>query len=102
MYRILLAVLLFISPLSFSQDTMSKAIREDTSATKKALDNAQHFLDSMKTAEQYKDVEQGLDNLARYHKEQQAKQRRQAMLYIGLGIFFIFVLIIGLRRRVKE
>ena len=75
---------------------------EDTSATKKALDATQRFLDSMKTPNMYKESLQGVDNLLRYQKEQKAKQRKQAFLYIGLGIFFLIVLIVGVLRRTKS
>lgn len=99
---LLITFLFLISAASFSQDT-NKAIQlQDTSATKKALDNAQHFLDSLNQATTYKDVSQGIDNLVIYQNERRAKQKKQAFLYIGLGLFFLVILIVGLRRRVKK
>ena len=102
MNKFLLAIALLFSTVSFSQDTSNHVKWEDTSATKKALDDAQRFLDSMKTANTYKESIQGLDNLIRYQKEQRAKQRKQAFLYIGLGIFFLVVLIVSILRRTKS
>jgi hypothetical protein len=102
MYKLLLAAALFISPICFSQDSSNHVRWEDTSATKKALDDTQRFLDSIKTANMYKESMQGLNYLLQYQKEQRAKQRKQAFLYIGLGIFFLVVLIVGVMRRTKS
>ena len=100
MYRSLLALALFISPVCFSQDSTNN-VKQDTSATAKALYDTQRFLDSMKAANQNRDAVQGLNNLLEYQKEQRARQKKQAFLYIGLGIFFLIVLIVGLMRRKK-
>src|SRR5689334_7135704 len=99
MYKFLLGIALFISPICFSQDSNPKL--SDTSATTKALYDSQRFLDSMKTANENRDITQGLNNLMQYQKEQRAKQKKQAFIYIGLGIFFLIVLIVGLMRRKK-
>ena len=101
MYKLLLAVALFISPICFSQDSSNNTQQQDTSATAKALNDTQRFLDSMKNADMNRDAVQGLNNLMEYQKEQRAKQRKQAFLYIGLGIFFLIILIVGLMRRSK-
>ena len=101
MYKLILAIALCISPVCFSQDS-SNAKQQDTSATAKALNETQRFLDSMKNADSNKDVTQGLNNLMEYQKEQRAKQKKQAYLYIGLGIFFLIVLIVGFMRRSKK
>jgi hypothetical protein len=53
--------------IAFSQDSPRMISRqEDTSSMKKALDNAQHFLDSMKNVQVNSDVLQGMENLVRY------------------------------------
>ena len=101
MYKFLLAISLLLGSITFSQDSTSTVRWEDTSATKKALDNAQHFLDSMKNAEFYKQTTQGLNNFLQYQKEQKTKQKKKAILYIGLGVFFLAIMIIGLVRRSK-
>jgi len=103
MYKVLLAVSLLIFSASYSQDTINKTGEQvDTSATKKALDNAQQYLDSMKSAQTNSDAMQGINNLVRYQNEQNAKKKRQAYIYLGLGVFFLVVLVVGLRRRVKK
>ena len=65
MNKFLLAIALLFSTISFSQDISNHVKWEDTSATKKALDATQRFLDSMKTANMYKESLQGRDNLLR-------------------------------------
>jgi hypothetical protein len=103
MYKVLLTVSLLISSASYCQDTINKTVEQaDTSATKKAMDNVQHFIDSMKSAQMNSDAMQGINNLVRYQNEQNAKKKRQAYIYLGLGVFFLLVLIVGLRRRVKK
>ena len=102
MKKILLAIALFFSILSFSQDTSVQTRSGDSSATLKALQNAQHYLDSLKNAEMYNQTKQGLDNLLRYKQEQRAKQKKKAFIYIGLGVFFLIILIVGLLRRTKS
>lgn len=101
MKEFLLAIALLFSISGFSQDTPNHVKWEDTSATKKVLEETQRFLDSMKTANMYKESTQGLDNLLRYQKEQREKQRKRALLYIGLGIFFLVVLLVSIFRRTK-
>ncbi|MDP4261133.1 MAG: hypothetical protein Q8941_01265 [Bacteroidota bacterium] len=68
----------------------------------KALDHAQQFLDSMKSAQMSRDVKQGMDNFPRYQNEQRDKQKKQAFLYTGTGTFFFVILVVGLRRSVKK
>lgn len=103
MYKIFLLIAMLISPVCFSQDSSGQVRWEDTSATKKALESTQRFIDSMKNASMNNESMQGLDNLLRYQKEQRDKQRKQAFIYIGLGVFFLVILIVGLlRRRAKS
>jgi hypothetical protein len=100
MYKFFLAIALFSSFVCFSQDS-SNIRSQDTSATAKAIYNTQRFLDSLKAANENRDAMQGLNNLLQYQKEQRAKQKKQAFLYIGLGIFFLIILIVGIMRRSK-
>jgi hypothetical protein len=103
MRKVFLAASLFVRIISFSQDTLPATTHpEDTSSFKRTLDNAQHFIDSMKSDQVSKDIQRGLDNLVRYQNEQRAKQKKQAFLYIGLGLFFLAIFIIGIRRRSKK
>ena len=43
-----------------------------------------------------------LENLVRYQEEQRRKQKRAAMIRIGIGVAFLGVLIAGLLRRQKK
>ena len=101
MYKFLLAAALLISSVCFSQDSSNNTRLQDTSSTAKVLNDTQRFLDSMKAANENRDVTQGLNNLMQYQNEQRAKQKKQAFLYIGLGIFLLVVMIIGFMRRSK-
>lgn len=97
MYRLLLAVLLLVPCFTTAQDIPGDKIHvEDTSHLKKALENSQRYLDSMRIA---RETSQGIDSFLQYQKEQKEKQRKRAMLYLGIGVFFFIVLIVGLRRR---
>ena len=103
MYRFILAAMLLFPSVTFSQDSPQKPIiREDTLATKQALENAQRFLDSFNNAARYRDVNAGLENLMRYQEEQRKKQKKKAFIYIALGVFFLAVLVVGMRRRAKK
>ena len=99
MHKFFLVIAMLVSPVCFSQDSSGQVRWEDTSGTKKALESTQRFIDSMKNASMNNESMQGLDNLLRYQQEQRDKQRKQALLYIGLGVFFLVVLIVGITRR---
>lgn len=94
---------MLISSFSFSQDTSNTIVKwEDTSATKKAIDDSQRFIDSMKYDATYQQTQQNMDWLVRMQDERRAKQKKQAILYLSLGVFFLIVMLVGLRRRVKK
>jgi hypothetical protein len=98
MYRLPLAIILLIPCFATAQD--SPVVRfEDTSHFKTTLEESQRYLDSVRIAQE---TSRGIDFFVRYQKEQKAKQRRQAMIYLALGIFFLIVLIVGWRRRIKK
>ena len=44
----------------------------------------------------------GVKAIVRYQEEQKEKQKKKAMLYFGIGVFFLIVLVVGLRRKVKK
>lgn len=102
MRRIFLLSLLFISLHSNAQldaDSLHRAI--------------QHRTDSMLTEFNSKGVEsikkeqelQNMQNLMRVVNEQKkrkAKEKRDAMIRIGIGVLFFAVLIIGIMRRRKK
>ena len=102
MRRLFFLSLLFISINTFSQadaDSLHQAI--------------QHRTDSMLAEFNSKGVEsikkeqemQNLQNLLRVvdeQKKRKAKEKRNAMIRIGIGVFFFAVLIFGIARRRKK
>lgn len=102
MRNIFVVIVLFISSFSFSQDSSNSYRQPDSQTTFKSLENAQQLLDSINAAKTYGDMQQNIDYMLRIQNERKAKQKKQAMLYLGLGIFFLVVLIVGLRRKAKK
>lgn len=99
MHRFLLVVLLLFSTLTYSQDTPGTASKLKDSLTGTTIKNTQIYPDS---AQRAKEISDGLNYLMRHQREQKAKQKRQAMIYLAIGIGFLIILIIGLRRRMKK
>jgi len=101
MYKFLLAAALLISSFSFSQDTTNDSLRQPGSIDK-ITDQRQSYEDSMRKADIDRMTRRSADFFVQYQKQQREKQKRQAILYIALGVFFLIVLIFGLRRRMKK
>jgi hypothetical protein len=110
--RNLLFVIILCLPFTlFSQDTVRHS---QTPSPKNILLNDsnntqfQQLQDSitstMKALEQKRWEEQnlsGINYLMKLQEERKAKQRKEAIIRIGIGIIFLAVLIFGLRRRAK-
>lgn len=64
------------------------------------MDNLKRRTDSLNQVSMQKraDYETGVF-MKRLQEERVAKQKRKMWLYIGLGVFFLVVLIVGLRRK---
>lgn len=69
-----------------------------------AMMRLERFKDSITKAEQMKEFtktnQQNLSYFVQLQKERRAKEKRGAIIRIAIGIGFLIVLIIGLRRRV--
>jgi hypothetical protein len=99
MYRILLAVALHISPVSFSQDT--NRARQDNSGT--IISNNLFYSDSLQKAEDIQRMTyRSVSYFAELQRQRNAKQKRKTMLYIAIGLAGLIVLVAGLRRKVKK
>ena len=102
MSKLLLAVSLLISSLVFSQDSIDAMMRRSDSLNKEIL-KSQAYADSLRKKE---DIDRMTKNSAdfyvNYQKEQNAKKKKQAIMYIAFGVAGFVVLIIGLRRRAKK
>jgi spermidine/putrescine-binding protein len=67
-----------------------------------AMNNMQQSLDSLRNAEMQKQAQRSGDMMMQWNKERQAKQKKQMFIYLGLGIFFLVVLVFGLMRKGKR
>jgi hypothetical protein len=102
MSKLLLAVLLLISSVVFSQDSIDDMLRRSDSLNKEII-KSQAYSDSLRKKEDMdRMAERSADFFAQYQKDQNAKKKKQAIMYIAFGVAGIVVLIIGLRRRVKK
>jgi Flp pilus assembly protein TadB len=101
MRQFLIAIALFISSMSFSQDTLNNATAKDSLITTAAT-NHRSYSDSIEKEDLDRINRQSVDFFVRYQKEQRARQKKQAILYLCLGGFFLVVLIVGLRRKRKR
>jgi hypothetical protein len=94
MSRLLLALSLFICTSVFSQDS-TRPLQQDTAS-------AEHHLTKEQKEEIDRMTNRSVEFFTTYQKQQKEKQKKKAMLYIGMGVFFLVVLVVGLRRRAKK
>jgi len=100
MGKIFLLAFLFISLLLNAQNDQTN--KQDTSS----VPSPSSLIDSFNKAKQDEIFKQtmeqnsrNLDGFLQMRKEQEAKQKRNAMIRIGIGVLFLVVLAIGLLRR---
>jgi hypothetical protein len=102
MRKLLPAILLLTYASAYSQDTPGKEkIRQDTSFIDSGH-SLQNYSDSLQNAATARQLEENMNSFMRYRKEQEEKQRMRSILYIGVGVFFLVVLVLGLRRKMKD
>jgi hypothetical protein len=103
MRRFLLAFLLLVSSTCFSQDSLHQTISApDTSEMGRLLEHSQYLVDSLRTAREYAGIQQTMEYVERQQAEDNAKKKKQAVLYIVLGIVGLVVLIMGMRRKTRK
>ncbi len=98
MLRILFILLLSGSLIAGAQDTISVADSPVTTHHQPV----QPQQDSIQREINNRSNQQNFNFIQELHRQQTAKKKRQMMIYFGLGIFFLVVLIVGLRRRRKK
>lgn len=99
--RFIVLALLFCVNV-FAQDTVPSSLA-DSVTVQQEMRQRQQTLDSLAARESFRqNADQSMQNFIRFQNERNAKQKRQAFLYIGFGLAMLVVLIIGLRRRVKK
>lgn len=73
-------------------DSLSKSINDMITRQSDSLQNAQIRQDAMRNG----------DIILRWHNERIAKQKRKMYIYLGMGILFLTVLIVGLMLKRKQ
>lgn len=102
MSKLLLAVSLLFSSIAFSQDSIDAMMRRSDSLNKESI-KRQAYADSLRLKEDMDRMSKNSVNfMVNYQKEQNAKKKRQAIMYIAFGVAGFVVLFIGLRRRRKK
>ncbi|HVT83872.1 MAG TPA: hypothetical protein VHD35_01650 [Chitinophagaceae bacterium] len=89
-----------------------QALAQDSAKTKRDTNSVSGFSslnDSLNKAQQdsiFKETleqnSRNLDSFLRYREEMRARQKRNVLIRIGLGIFFFIILVIGLNRQRKK
>lgn len=102
MYKFLLALSLLVSGITFSQDTPGTLLRR-TDSLNKAIEKSIRYSDSIRNKEEIdRMTARSVDWMVNYQKQKKEKQRKQAIMYIVMGVVFLAVLIVGLIRRSKK
>jgi predicted PurR-regulated permease PerM len=65
------------------------------------MNNMQQSVDSLRNARIQNEAQRSGEMMLQWHNERQAKQKKQMFLYLGLGFFFLVVLVFGLMRKGK-
>jgi hypothetical protein len=102
MSKLLLAVSLLFSSVVFSQDSIDALLRRSDSLNQEII-KRQAYADSLRKKEEMDRMSRNsADFFVNYQKEQNAKKKKQAIMYIAFGVVGFVVLFIGLRRRAKK
>lgn len=102
MPKLLLAVSLLFSSVVFSQDSIDAMMRRSDSLNKEML-KSQAYVDSLRNKQEIdRMIERSANTWAQYQREQNAKKKKQAIMYIVFGAVGLVVLVIGLRRKGKK
>jgi TolA-binding protein len=100
-----LILFLVLTVGSYAQQTTIKDLEKTNEQLAKTQNAMTKTLDSLQKLQEQKGIEKMTENSAKwitsYQNEQQAKQKKQAMVRIGIGLAGFVVLFIGLRRKSK-
>lgn len=109
MRNLLLLLFCVFSIIGFGQqnDTVSeKPSRPRVVFDDSAMMRLERFRDSVSKAQEMEEFnktnQKNLSYFLQLQKERRAKQKREAVIRIAIGIGFLIILIIGLRRRAKK
>lgn len=93
---LLLFLLLLILSANAQHDTANKATEDTTLQIAPVSDTSLYKIDYKVDQEQ---MARNTESLMRMMSERREKEKRNAMIRIGIGVLFLIVLIIGWRRR---
>jgi hypothetical protein len=97
MYRIILSLFLLVSITTFSQDSIPKQIDSIS-----AIDTINSTIPAADQYQSYQSNERTFNTIVEYQRQSTRKKKQQAYLYIGLGVFFLLILVISIVRRRKK
>ena len=109
MRNLLLLLFCVFSIIGFGQQ--NDTVPEKQSRPKVVFDDSammrlQRFKDSVSKAQEMEEFnktnQKNLSYFLQLQKERRAKQKREAIIRIAIGIGFLIILVIGLRRRAKK
>ena len=107
MRNLFIAISLLLAGVTIAQDPKNRidttmasydSIMEQVKRTNASIDSMNRKIEAERFAE---NNQRGLDYLLELQKEQRAKQKRNAIVRISIGVVLLIVLFIGLRRRKK-
>jgi predicted ribosome quality control (RQC) complex YloA/Tae2 family protein len=110
MKKIILALVLLaaLNTHAQSNEKLKEQLKQQTvqldSSSKNlndAMSNMQQSLDSLRNAQMQKEAQRSGEMILQWNNERKAKQKKQMFMYLGLGIFFLVVLVFGLMRKGK-
>ncbi len=96
MYKLSLALALAFPLITFSQDSISPAGQPDSS------NYVSSYADSIQKEDIKRMSERSANYFANLLRERRVREKKQAILYIAMGVFFLAVLIVGLLRKRKK
>lgn len=103
MRQLLLAIFLVFSVTVFAQKKDSLSIDTTSlSALNRSIDSSmKSYTDSINKQMIEQQTQQSIDFFVRMQKERKEKEKKQAIIRIAIGVVFLAVFIVGIRRRRK-
>ena len=109
MKKVLLLVFISFSMVSNGQLNEKKGKKEKLFASDSVVEKIQHLKDSILKARANTENERieadnvrNMNNLLELQKKRKAKEKRNAIVRIAIGLGFLVLLIIGWRRKTKK
>jgi uncharacterized protein involved in exopolysaccharide biosynthesis len=89
-----------------SLKTQADGLKQQMESNRKKIDSSmnamQKRLDSQRTAQIKMEAARNGEMMLRWHNERQAKKKKQMFLYLGMGLLFMAVFVVGILRSRKK